>query len=285
MSLSHAPSPHISPLRRLRQYIHQCRDQHLCTLLTGGKPRSEGGKLVRCESAFLNTLKYLHIRGPGTQCCPELFQARWQSLEKVIIELGTHKGICEGSTHYVIESIRKGLLYRRPNLEILLTARLCKPEFEQEEYSHHFWRRFRSVLGAAPFVGTEPSELSDSSHGVSITLFEKDSSPGPGQACEIQWQDALDTLFRDEDAWAHAAATHLRSRDGLNPVTMTWDSDTIWKNAEKEAAEADANTSDDKDAEGGGLWFADVARQSMLELADNEFARQCRESIHYSLGN
>lgn len=47
-------------------------DTHLCILLTRNDP--SGGTMERIESPFLNTLKYLHIRGPGAHVCSELFK-------------------------------------------------------------------------------------------------------------------------------------------------------------------------------------------------------------------
>jgi hypothetical protein len=165
-------------------------------------------------------------------------------------------------------------------MEISLTARLCNHSFEKSDFEHHYWRRFGSIAGVTPFTGNVPATLNGAQDGVSIELFKKGKGPVPGHECKLPWRDALDVLYRSEHTWAHAAAAHLRSRSGLNPLTTIWDHDTLWLTAEKEAAEAaGAGTN----ADGEELFFSEVTRSHMKEKADEEFYRQYMEAIQHAL--
>jgi hypothetical protein len=75
-------------------------DAHLCVLLTRNDPG--GGTMEGIEAPFLNTLKYLHIRGPGAHVCSELFKTKGKALEKIIIEMGERRGLCDANMDQLI---------------------------------------------------------------------------------------------------------------------------------------------------------------------------------------
>lgn len=75
-------------------------DAHLCVLLT--RNDRSGGTIEGIEAPFLNTLKCLHLRGPGAHVCSELFKTKGKALEKIIIEMGERRGLCDANMDQLI---------------------------------------------------------------------------------------------------------------------------------------------------------------------------------------
>jgi len=88
-------------------------------------------------STFLETLRYLHIRGPGAHCCSEVFEADWGKLDLFIIELPTTAVISETSSEPLIATIEKRFLYHRPNAEVRVGLRAVMSWLDTE-FDHYF---------------------------------------------------------------------------------------------------------------------------------------------------
>ncbi|PWW72614.1 hypothetical protein C7212DRAFT_224271 [Tuber magnatum] len=229
-----APHKEASPMRSLRYFQDRCADRHLCMLLTG-RQYTTSGEVVEKGSTFLNTLEYLHIRGPGAHCCSEVFEADWKKLNSVTIELPTTAAICEAGTKNLIMTIEKKFLHRRPKAEVHVNLRTIMPWFDSD-FGHYFWRLMKDHMPTTSSYPGKAYPLAHSTNGVNVTLFRKKRGEAIVRAHE-DWIAAIDNIRHEEQLYANAAEEYFNRRDGVDIRTMVWEHDRIWITAENEATE------------------------------------------------
>lgn len=223
LSLSENPSKYDTPLLCLQQYMETPDECHCCNLLTGRN--GHDGKTI--EVPFLATLKHLHIRGPGAHVCGNLFNANWKVLENVVIEMGTHRGICDGELlnllHAVDDAARNHL-----QMAIEITVRVCEPEFEKNVFGHHWWR-------ISP--DTVPTLEQSTGIGEEIVLVKKLPGPtSPVYATSAQL-DRLDHMIETEWARAMLAVSKIAATDGFDPLAVLYFDNDVCRAAEQEERE------------------------------------------------
>lgn len=223
LSLSENPSKFDTPLMRLQKYIETSDECHSCNLLTG--KNSHDKKTI--EVPFLTTLKHLHIRGPGAHVCANLFNADWKALESVVIEMGTHRGVCDGEALGLITAVNSKVL-ERPEMAIEITVRVCEPEFERDAFGHHWWRIYPDTV---------PTPEQSTGIGEEIVLVKKIPGPSPPVFATLAQLGRLN--YRIESEWQQAmlAVSKISATAGFDPLAVMYFDNDICKAAEKEERE------------------------------------------------
>ncbi|KAG0636434.1 hypothetical protein HOY80DRAFT_1088724 [Tuber brumale] len=235
LSLPCAAHKGASPLRSLRYFHDHSADRHLCMLLTG-RHRTHDGVVIEEGSTFLNTLEYLHIRGPGAHCCPQIFLANWKKLNSVIIELPTTAAICEPGTVNLITTIREVFLRELPNAEVQVNLRTIMPWFDSH-FGHYFWRRMKYTLPVIELYPGEALPLAHSPDGINVTLFSNSNEEHTITQAHPDWLAAIDNIQHEEQLHRNAAIEYFINRDGVDARTMVWEHDHIWITAENATTE------------------------------------------------
>lgn len=223
LSLSENPSQQDSPLVRLQKYIETPYDCHVCNLLTG----RNGDNGATAEVPFLATLKHLHLRGPGAHACKNLFNANWKALDNVVIELGTHRGICDGDILKLFYAV-DNTAYNRLQMTIDITVRLCEPEFEKQHFGHHWWRLYPEAF---PTVKTIEQT---NGTGEILALVKKLPGPEPPVYPAPEELVRLEYMIEREMDQAIMAVQQIWATDGIDPLTMTYMEEGPWREAELE---------------------------------------------------
>lgn len=266
-------------------------------MLLTGRRRLYDGSVIEEGSTFLNTLEYLHIRGPGAHCCSQLFKANWRKLGSVIIELPTTAAICETNAKNLITAIEQRFLHRCPNAEVLVGLRAVMSWLDTE-FDHYFWRRMKDAVPVTPSYPGEALPLADSPNGINVVLFEKRDGKKEIVCAHADWIRAIDRIQTEEHAFGNAAINYFMMRDGVDIRTMVWEHDHIWITAENSAynfaiageeavaaaqnaaaAGWNAEDNDTSEEEGGEPDF-----EALRYALDDEFMRQNREYEKHILG-
>lgn len=223
LSLSENPSKFDTPLMRLQKYMETSDECHTCNLLTGKNRHDK--EIIKVP--FLTTLKHLHIRGPGAHACANLFNADWKALENVVIEMGTHRGICDGEILNLMNAV-SGIALSHLELAIDITVRVCQPEFEREAFGHHWWRTYPDTV---------PTLEQSTGIGEEILLAKKiPGSISPEFATSTQL-DRLDHIIVSEWDRAMLAVSKISATAGFDPLAVLYSDNDICKAAEKEERE------------------------------------------------
>ncbi|RPA93584.1 hypothetical protein L873DRAFT_1793493 [Choiromyces venosus 120613-1] len=276
-----------SPMSSLRYFRDRCADRHLCMLLTG-KHKTFGGKVIEEGSTFLNTLEYLHMRGPGTHCCSELFNASWKRLNSVTIELPTTAAICEPSTDNFIDAIETTFLDRFPNAEVRVSLRAIMPRYDSD-FRFYFWRMMKENLpGTLSYPGRAYS-LAPAPNGVDLILFEKNNEQRDHVRVHPDWVAAIDNIQREEVLCSNVAVQYFMRRDGVDARTMVWELDHLWMAAENSALGMAIAEENGIAAENAALLAGENPTQEVKEpdytrlrvKADNEWHRQNTEYMSH----
>ena len=280
-------------MRTLHYFRDHCADRHLCTLLTGRRHLYDGS-VIEEGSTFLETLEYLHIRGPGAHCCSQLFKANWKKLGSVIIELPTTAAICETNAKNLITAIEKRFLRRCPDAEVLVGLRTVMSWLDTE-FDHYFWRRMKDAVPVTPSYPGEALPLADSPNGVNVVLFEKRGGKKIVRA-HADWIHAIDRIQTEENAFGNAAMNYFMMRDGIDIRTMVWEHDHIWITAENSAynfaiaaenAAASWNAENSSSPQGNDAFEEEEREEpdydALRYALDDEFVRQNREYVKHIL--
>lgn len=193
---------------------------HICNLLTGRN--SHDGQITNVP--FLATLKHLHIRGPGAHVCENLFNADWEALENVVIEMGTHRGICDGELLKLLYAVDNAA---RDNLQmaIEITVRVCEPEFERNIFGHHWWRTTPDTV---------PTLEQSTGIGEKIVLVKKTPGPASPVYATSAQLDRLDQMIETEWTRAMLAVSKIAATDGFDPLAVVYFDNDVCRIAEQE---------------------------------------------------
>lgn len=229
---------------------------HICNLLTG----MNGHDGQTTHVPFLATLRHLHIRGPGAHVCANLFNADWEALENVVIEMGTHRGICDGELLKLLYAIDNAAR-NRLQMAIEITVRVCEPEFEKNVFGHHWWRTTPDTV---------PTLEQSTGIGEKIVLVKKTPGPAsPVYATSLQL-DRLDQMIETEWTRAMLAVSKIAATGGFDPLAMMYFDNDVCRIAEQE--EMDKPEPQDSDP-------ILIDKNRMLELrarADYDWLRSSR---------
>ncbi|CAZ81629.1 unnamed protein product [Tuber melanosporum] len=296
LSLPFAAHKEASPLRSLRYFRERSADRHLCMLLTG-RYRIPGGVVIENGSTFLNTLEYLHVRGPGAHCCSQLWKGCWKKLNSIIIELPTTAAICEPGTENLISAIKDNFLNRLPKAEVQVNLRTILPWFDSH-FGHYFWRRMKDRIISTESYPGEALPLAHSPSGINVVLFSKSNEEHTIIQAHPDWLAAINNIQHEEKLHANGTIEYFKNRDGVDAMEMVWEQDHIWITAENHIntpAPAEENPGASEDTatvapyQSGSPYLANVLKKekgepdysTLIHAADDEFLRQEHEYLEH----
>lgn len=156
-----------------------------------------------------------------------MFNADWKALDNVVVEMGTHRGICDGEIIKLLRAVDNAA-HNRLDMAIEITVRMCQPQHETLIFGHHWWRTY-------PEVATTVKTAAEATcAGEILTLVKKlpgpDSPvyPAPRKLVE------LETLIENEMGQVLHAVDHILVIDGIDALTMTYMDNPDWRNPELE---------------------------------------------------
>ncbi|KAG0130201.1 hypothetical protein HOY82DRAFT_649910, partial [Tuber indicum] len=291
LSLPFAAHKEASPLRSLRYFREHSADRHLCMLLTG-RYRIPGGVVIENGSTFLNTLEYLHIRGPGAHCCSQLFKGCWKKLNSIIIELPTTTAICEPGTENLISAIKDNFLNRLPKAEVQVNLRTIMPWFDSQ-FGHYFWRRMKDRIPGTESYPGEALPLAHSPSGIGVVLFGKSNEEHTIIQAHPDWLAAVDNMQHEEQLHGDGAVEYFKNRDGVDAMEMVWEQDHIWitaGNLTNSPAPAEENSGASEDTasvepyqsgNGEKKEKEEPDYSDLIHATDDEFLRQEHEYLEH----